>query len=349
MSNFDGTSRRRFLAGSGAAAAAAFGLAACGGNKAEGGATAGASSGDQPWANWVTSFRTAPKIAVSCFATANPFFAPCKVAAQDAAGQLGISTNWSGPSQADTNAHISQFNDLVSQKYDVIVLIPGEVKPWIAPIQRAVDKGVLVLTANQDAPGSARELFFGQDLFGGGKTQAGIVKRLSGGRGKVAMTNCAPGSDAMNKRIGGLKAGLSGSGMNIVGEYSTDPTDPAKLRGQLEDILRAHSDLAVMAAGCGPDTAEAGKLRASTGKNFKIVGHDMLFDTLQGIKKGTIDATLGQNPYAQIYMPIMYGYQRVVLDAPKLTLPGGNYDTGTELVTKANVDMFIKRESRFKG
>jgi simple sugar transport system substrate-binding protein len=349
MAKIDGWSRRRFLMTSGATAAGTFGLAACGGGGGPSDTAANAASGRRPWLDWISSFRTRPKIAVSCFATANPFFGPCKVATQDTGAQLGIETTWSGPSQSDTTAHVSQFQDLVNQKYDVIVLIPGEAKPWVEPIRQAVDRGVLVLTANQDAPGSARELFFGQDLFGGGKTQAKLIQQLSGGTGKVAVTNCAPGSDAMNKRIGGVRAGLKQTGVQLVGEFSTDPTDPAKLRGQLEDILRAHGDLSVLAPGCGPDTAAAGKLRASTGKKFKVVGHDMLFDTLQGIKNGTIDATLGQNPYVQVYLPIMYGFQRVTLGAPRLELPNDAYDTGTELVTKDNVETFIKREARFKG
>jgi hypothetical protein len=48
-------------------------------------------------------------------------------------------------------------------------------------------------------------------------------------------------------------------------------------------------------------------------------------------------------------MPIMYAYQRVVLGAPKLDLPGGNYYLANEIVTKENVAQFLVREERFRG
>jgi simple sugar transport system substrate-binding protein len=312
-------------------------------------AVAATDASSPPWVSWVKSFETKPvKIAVSCFGTLNPFFSPSRVATKDAGGQLGIETLWTGTQNTDTARQIAQFRDLVRSGYQAIVLIPGEADPWTKPIKEAVDKGVIVLTANQDAPKSARELFFGQDLYAGGQTQAQLIAKLLGGkRGKVASTNCAPGSDAMFKREGGVKAGFKKLGFNYVGEVPTDPTDPAKNFSQVENILRAHPDLVALAPGCAPDTASAGKVKQRLGKKIVVVGHDLLPETLQLIKKGSVDATLGQNPYAQVYLPIMYAYQRVVLGAPKVTMAGGNWFTGTEVVTRANVDAYIKREARF--
>jgi len=302
-----------------------------------------------PWVTWVKSFQKKEvKIAVSCFGTLNPFFNPSRVATQDAGGELGIHTLWTGTKNTDTAAQIAQFQDLVRSGYQAVILIPGESDPWTKPIRDAVDKGVLVLTANQDAPKSARELFFGQNLYAGGQTQAKLIAKFLGGkRGKVASTNCAPGSDAMFKREGGVKAGLKSQGFNFVGEVPTDPTDPAKNLSQVENILRAHPDLVALAPGCAPDTASAGKAKQRLRKEIVVVGHDLLPETLELIKKGVVDATLGQNPYLQVYLPIMYAYQRVVLGAPKLTLPGSSWDTGTEVVTRANVDKYITREKRF--
>lgn len=338
-------SRRGFVAGSGAG----FGAAALSAWPDR--FSALAQDSKTPWVDWIKSFKKDPiKIAVSCFATANPYFYPSSVATGDAGAQLGIETNWSGPASADTTAHISQFNDLVRQGYQAIVLIPGEADPWVQPIKDAVDKGVLVLTANQDTPASARELFFGQDLYAGGQTQAILIDKYTGGaKGNVVLTNCAPGSDALIKRAGGARDGLVKLGYTVVDEVTTDPTDAAKLRGTLEDTLRAHPDIVALAPLCGPDTAEAGKQRQRSGGTYKIVGHDLLFDTLTGIQHGDLEASLGQNPYGQAYLPIMYAYQRVVLNTPKIDLAGGNWFTGTEVVDKENVDGFITREQRFSG
>jgi simple sugar transport system substrate-binding protein len=335
-------SRRGLMVGAGAAATtAALGVRP----------PLAAAQGDQPWVEWVSSFMSNPvKIGVSCFATANPYFNPSSVATTDAGAQLGIETTWSGPPTPDTTTQISQVNDLIRQGYQAVIIIPGEADPWVQPIKDATDKGVLVFCANQDSPNSARELFFGQDLYAGGQTQAELIHQFTGAKtGQVVMTNCAPGSDALNKRSAGCRDGLTALGYEVVDEVTTDPTDAAKLRGTLEDVLRAHPDIVALAPLCGPDTAEAGKLRQRNGGTYVIVGHDLLFDTLTGIEAGNIDATLGQNPYAQAYLPIMYAYQRVVIGTPEIDLPDGNWFTGTEIVNKDNVAQFITREKRFQS
>jgi ABC-type sugar transport system substrate-binding protein len=74
-----------------------------------------------------------------------------------------------------------------------------------------------------------------------------------------------------------------------------------------------------------------------------------MYQTLELIKEGHIDGTVGQQPYLQGYLPVMYAYQRAVLGAPKLLLPGGNYFMANEIVTKDNVDFFLAREKRFQG
>ena len=105
----------------------------------------------------------------------------------------------------------------------------------------------------------------------------------------------------------------------------------------IQDILRAHPDLAAMMPLCGPDTAAAGLVRKKQGNKLPIVGTDLLYQTLELIRDGYIDGTVGQQPYLQGYLPVMYAYQRVVLGAPKLDLPGGNYYLANEIVTKDNV------------
>jgi simple sugar transport system substrate-binding protein len=209
--------------------------------------------------------------------------------------------------------------------------------------------GVLVLTSNNDTPNSGRELYFGQDLVGAAVVQGQMLAKLAGGKGKVAMTNCAPGSLALDQRIEGARQGVKAGGLQDVGVYNTNPADMASELGTIQDILRAHPDLAAMMPLCGPDTAAAGLVRKNQGHKIPIVGTDLLYQTLELIRDGYIDGTVGQQPYLQGYLPIMYAYQRVVLGAPKLELPGGNYFLANEIVTKDNVQQFLVREERFRG
>lgn len=302
------------------------------------------------WKDWVGKFYQKPiKMAVSCAGTSNPYFAPTKAGAEDAGAQLGIEMLWTGVPDGNTVNQIAQFQQLVNTGYQAIVVVSFEPDAWVAPVKKAIEAGVVVLTSNNDAPASGRELYFGQDLVGAAVVQGQLLAKLAGGKGKVAMTNCAPGSLALDQRIQGAKQGVTQGGMEDVGVYNTNPADMASELATMQDILRAHPDLAAMMPLCGPDTAAAGLVRKNQGHALPIVGTDLLYQTLELIRDGFIDATVGQQPYLQGYLPIMYAYQRVVLGAPKLDLPGGNYYLANEIVTKDNIDQFLVREERFRG
>ena len=310
----------------------------------------GASSGAQPWVGWIKSFYPKPvKFAVVNYATANPYFTPTQAGVADAAAQLGIQVDYTGTATTNTPAQISIFNTLVRQGYEGIVVIPSEADAWVQPINDAVAAGVVVVTTNSDSPASNREMFFqGQDVYAGGQLQMQMIAKALGGHGTVAFTNCAPGLDAMNKRRDGNKDAAAKAGLTWIGEFPTDPTDPAKNKSAIENIVRAHPDLSAIAAGCQPDTVSAGAVKVETGGKFIIVGQDLASQTLQYIKQGVITATLGQNPYMQGWLPVMYVYARVVLDmSPTELALSKNWIVGTEVVTKDNVDQFITREARF--
>jgi simple sugar transport system substrate-binding protein len=307
-----------------------------------------AEAGD--WKAWVQKYYGKPiKMAVSCAATTNPYFAPTKAGAEDAGAQLGIDMQWTGVPDGNTVNQISQFEQLVNTGYQAIVVVSFEPDAWIAPVKKAIDAGVLVLTSNNDSPNCGREMYFGQDLVAAAVVQGQMLAKLAGGKGKVAMTNCAPGSLALDQRIQGAKQGASQGGLEPVGVYNTNAGDMAAELATMQDILKAHPDLAAMMPLCGPDTAAAGLVRKKQGHKLPIVGTDLMYQTLELIKEGHIEGTVGQQPYLQGYLPIMYAYQRVVLGAPKLNLPGGFYYMANEIVTKENVDYFLKREERFRG
>ncbi|MGH7118597.1 MAG: substrate-binding domain-containing protein [Acetobacteraceae bacterium] len=304
----------------------------------------------RPWVGWVKSFFKKPvKIAVTCYNTTNPYFTPTRYGAQDAGAQVGIDLQWTGVPDGDTVAQIAQFKELVNTGYEAIVVIPLEADAWIAPIRDAASRGVLVVTANSDSPDSIRELFFGQDLVGAAVVQGAMLAKLSGGKGKVALTNCAPGLLALDQRIEGAKKGATKGGLHVVGIYNTNPSDMASELSTIKDIMRAHPDLSAMMPLCGPDTAAAGLVKKSTGAKWPIVGTDLLYQTLELIRDGVVEGTVGQQPYLQGYLPVMYCYQRIVHRAPQLHLPGGNYFMANEIVTKSNVAYYLEREKRFRG
>src|SRR5258706_9508713 len=113
------------------------------------------------WKDWIKKFYQKPiKMAVSCAGTSNPYFAPTKAGAEDAGAQLGIDMLWTGVPDGNTVNQIAQFQQLVNTGYEAIVVVSFDPDAWVAPIKKAMDAGVLVLTSNNDSPKSGRELYF---------------------------------------------------------------------------------------------------------------------------------------------------------------------------------------------
>ncbi|CAB3792735.1 sugar ABC transporter substrate-binding protein [Pararobbsia alpina] len=336
MPSFD---RRGFLQG--AAAGAAAGILGVGAARAD---------ETRPWAAWVRSYMNRPvKLAMTCSNTTAPYYTPTRAGVQDAGAQLGVEVLWTGVPDTNTVAQIAQFRQLVATGYQGIAVIPLEADAWIAPIKHAIDRGVVVVCTNSDSPRSGRELFFGQDLVGAAEAQGRMLAKLAGGRGAVAMTNCAPGMLALDRRIEGAKRGVTAGGLEIVGVFNTDPSDMGSDRSTIRDIARSHPNLTAMMPLCGQDTAAAGLVKQEIKAQWPIVGTDLIYQTLEMIRDGVIDGTVGQQPYMQGYLPIMYLYQRVALNGRKLDLPGGNYFMENEIVTKKNVGYYLEREKRFAG
>jgi len=344
---YSGISRKTFIAGVGGASAAVV-LGPLG-SVAQARPASVASSQPGPWVSWVKSFHPKPvKIGFSIWEASNPFYTPTRIGVSDAGAQLGITTRWIGPAAPDVATQVSQFKDLVRAGFEGICVVPISPAPWDTPINEAVDQGVVVVTANLDAPASKREVYFAAGGYASGYIQGQVIGKLVGKRGgKVASTNCAPGNAGMAQLGQGLKKALQEAGLTLVGPYPIDATDPAKNLATVEDIVRANPDLVALAPGCGPDTVSAGDVKQRTNGKFVVVGHDLLSDTLAMIKSGVIDATTGQKPYLQGYLPIMYLYQRTVLGMDKPTLPQNWWNVGLEVVTKQNVDAIIAREKRF--
>ena len=94
-------------------------------------------------------------------------------------------SQWTGVPDANTVNQIQQFQQLVNTGYEAIVVIPLEADAWIAPIKKATDAGVIVVTANSDSPRQRARA---------------LLRPGSGRRRRRAGRRCSPSSPAARAR-----------------------------------------------------------------------------------------------------------------------------------------------------
>jgi ribose transport system substrate-binding protein len=121
---------------------------------------------------------------------------------------------------ASVNSDIAEqarvVEDTISKGVDAIGISCNEPTGCEAPINKAVEAGVPVMTWDSDSPNSQRFTYLGVDNVEGGKAAAELLKEALPDGGKVALLTGVPGAANLEARITGFKEGIQGSKLEIV-------------------------------------------------------------------------------------------------------------------------------------
>ena len=125
-------------------------------------------------------------------------------------------------------------------------------------------------------------------------------------------------ADAQNarERFEGMKEALTGSNVEVI-DLRTDDADRVRAKSNAADTLVKYPEVAALVglwAYNGPAILSAVRDANKTGQ-VKIIAFDEEDDTLKGIREGSIEGTIVQQPY-------QFGYQSVKLMA-ELAKNGG--------------------------
>jgi ribose transport system substrate-binding protein len=253
-----------------------------------------------------------------------------------------------------------KIEDLLTRGTDGIAISPIDPENQVEAINKAAAQTNLI-THDSDAPQTNRLMYIGMDNY-----QAGLMcgKTLRGAMpdgGKVMIFIGRMDQDNAKRRRQGVIDGFLGiepdpkhnspSGEELVSadkKYTvlgtmTDQFDRAKAKANVEDAVTRYPDINGMVGLFEynpPLIIEALDRVGKIGK-VKIMGFDENPLTLEGIKNGTVVATVVQNPYR-------YGYESInVLNAlhkgDKTAIPASKFlDIPARVIDKSNVDSFSK-------
>jgi ABC-type sugar transport system substrate-binding protein len=316
----------------------------------------GCSSNDKPTPGEKTNLGTAPGTATGgepgkrfkigyVLHGLNDFTASIKRGAEDAGKALGVDVEVVGPSEFKKEDAIAQFEGFVQKKMDGIVTVPMPSDSWVTPIQQAVDAKIPVATANITSPNSAAQSWFGQDEKGSGVLLAKeLIKQLEAAgkkSGKIVVGICVPGEPVLDARYQGLQEGFKGTAYTLT-EPSNVMTGATENYGQWESLAGANKDAVAFVGLCSMDLPNLSKLRERGKATWLVAGYDLVPDALEGVKNGTVNVIMGQNPYLQGYLPVLALVQQIRDGKAPIK---GWVDVGTEIVTKDNAESLIKRET----
>jgi len=267
----------------------------------------------------------------------NPFIQQIIDAAQQAADDLGVTLQVTGPAGAEADAQLKAAQTLVAAGVDGIAIsVPSE--SMAQGLNQIITDGTPIVTFNL-MQSSVNAPYVGEKSVESGRVLGAAMLDAIGGAsasGQAILGNCFPGFPVLENRATGVQESLSiATGVEILGPFDVK-VDAAENYGKWEGLLGANPDALALIGLCAPDIASLGKLKqANPDSAFLGGGYDLTTENLAAIKSGDATMSLGQTPFMQGYAPVY-----MLVDAIRNGIDIGKpsfLNSGTEIVTKDKV------------
>jgi simple sugar transport system substrate-binding protein len=278
------------------------------------------------------------EIYVSYHDVSNEFAPFMKAGVEKAATADKVDAKFIGPVGANADGQISEIETLMG-KMDGLAISSVSSDALAPVIDRVLKAGIPVVTFNTDNPNSKRLVFAGQDLVQSGVEAGKLMAKVLDGKGKVIIVTIDAAAQWSLDREKGAREGLKASpGIEVVSTLNTG-TDPQKIYAAVENAMLANPNISGILSleCCSTPAAGTWVERNKASDKVKVVGFDLLDQTVQLVQKGDVQATIDQAPEQQ-------GFAAVDLLVKFLKgQPIDNVDTGVKVYTKDNIDEVAKK------
>jgi ribose transport system substrate-binding protein len=277
------------------------------------------------------------RIAVIPKGTTHIFWESVRKGAEKAGAETGVKILWNGPKrETDREEQIQIIEDFIVQKVSGIVLAPLDSKALVPKVDELYDNNIPCVIIDSEIDTDKYVCFAATDNYIGGLIAARRMGKILNGKGKIVVLKYVPGSASMTNRENGFVDTIRKEfpDIDIVDQqYGKDTVETALQ--VTEDMLMKNAELDGLFA-CNASTSEGAlqglRSQGRAGK-IKMIGFDTEKALIDGLKEGTIDSLVAQNPFKMGYE----GVKAVLAVLDNTELPSRRIDTGVTLVTQENL------------
>ena len=274
----------------------------------------------------------------------NPYFDLSRDGCMAEAKKIGVTCIYKGPATHEPATEVQIMQDFVTQGVDGIAISVADADSVIGVIKQARDANIPVITFDADSPKSARQAYIGTDNKEMGRELGRQLIKIHPKAGTFATQSGGPAAENLNERLAGLYEVLKGAGWTEVkGSPAFCNDDAALAAQQLTDFYTANPDVTTIipVGGWALFAPKAYQNFVNTvrekRKDMPLVMPDTLPVELQALKDGYADVLVGQRPYemGEKAMDVLLKLKKGEKVDPVTIV-------GLDVVTKANVDKFLK-------
>ncbi|MBO8194240.1 substrate-binding domain-containing protein [Streptomyces oryzae] len=276
-----------------------------------------------------------PKIGFAISALNQPFMVEMKKGAEQEAKAQGAELSVQNASD-DASQQANQVQNFTSQQVKSIIINPVDSDAAAPSVKAANNANIPVIAADRSVNKADVKATVASDNIAGGKQAAKEIADQLGGKGEVLHLQGQTGTSASRERGKGFTEGLKKyPGIKVV---TKQPADFQRTKGLdvTTNAMQSHPDIdAVFAENDEMALGAVKALGSKAGKSVKIVGFDGTPDAMKAIKKGTINATVAQQPDELGKMAVRNAMR--VIDGSTVDK---QIKVPVKVVTKKNVDRF---------
>ena len=278
-----------------------------------------------------------PIIRVSYHDVSNEFAPFIKKGVEKAAADFAVDAKMVGPVGGDAEKQVSEIESLIEKGVDGLAISSVSTDTLAPVIQRAIARGIPVVAFNTDNPSSKRLAFVGQNLVESGRVAGKLLADALGGKGSVIITTLDAAAQWSIDREKGAREALGQYPDIKILTTVTTGTEPQQIYGSIENAMQAHPNVdGVLSLECcsTPAAGQYAERNGLAGK-VKIVGFDLLPETVKLVQGDVVAATIDQGPEKQSYDAVQLLLD--VLKGKKIQ----DIDTGAVVYTSKNIGDYV--------
>lgn len=235
----------------------------------------------------------------------NDYWRLVEAGAQKAAKEHNVLLEYIGPEQADNDIHIKMLEKVAAAKVDGI-FTQGLNNEQFTPLINQIVEKIPVITVDTDASSSNRVAYIGTDNYYAGYLAGKALIEDTKGKANVAIIAGNLEANHQQQRVDGFKEAVKDEqGIEIIAiEESKISRVRAAEKAYL--ILKEHPEVNAFYGTSALDGIGIARMieKYDQPSRIYVIGFDTLPETIDYMRKGTIEATVAQEPEEMGYKSI---------------------------------------------
>jgi ribose transport system substrate-binding protein len=260
----------------------------------------------------------------------NPFWRTVEQGAKEAAAQLGMEIEYTGPIRIHPEGQIKLLEKAIASKPDAILAQGMNDLQFNELVGKAIDQNIPVVAVDSDAPNSRRLAYVGTNNIEAGRQMGKMVVQDADRKGKIGIIIGSEFADNQKLRLEGFLSVIQHSQGFEVADIRSSNISRIEAASQTKTMLSQHPGITVMIGFSAWDAVGIAEgLQAQDHGEISVFGFDDVEATRRAINRGDVAASIVQQPKA-------IGYEAVTM--LQRIFDGKSYPvqqhTGTKVLVK---------------